>query len=308
MPILSGSYSKPTWISVNLGGACNSHCKFCYTEWTRSSRDLTTDEVKDSLQRIRNVTDLDSIVITGGEPTIRTDLIEIFQFANELGFHKISLQTHAGELSDYTFLKKLFELGLQKMLVSLHGPNSNIHDKITNSSGSFEQVLQALHNIAKLSVLTTVNVVICNDNYRHLKEIVILLDNTQLKSKVIRFSYPIIEGAAFDNGRDVCVSFPKLRFWLLEAITFAQNKGMIVQTFGIPLCILGKTNTFPVNTPEINSRLLSASVFNRDNIPRGEEYVNLQVCKKCSVIDNCSGIQLDYLRLFPASYTIFSPM
>src|ERR1044072_8202124 len=82
----SGIYSDPTWASINLGGSCNSFCEFCYTEWTRNKKGLSTREAELCIETIRKVTKLNSITFTGGEPMLRRDLRHLITYASRTGF------------------------------------------------------------------------------------------------------------------------------------------------------------------------------------------------------------------------------
>lgn len=306
---LSGIYSNSTWVSINLGGTCNSHCQFCYTEWTRPNGNLSTSEIFIALNQIKKTKpQLDSIVITGGEPTLRKDLVIIIERIKSLGFGTITLQTNGQSLGNLQYLNSLMSTGITDFMISLHGPTATIHDKITRDKGGFQKVILALKNIAKVRITSTINTVICRENHNQIGKIVQLIDSIFSGNVKIRFSYPIIEGAAFDNLANVCVSFSDVESELTVATNLAKAKGYEIQIFGMPECISRKYSSYKVNTMATNSQLLSVSVFNRDNVPRGEEYLKLNSCQKCTEVQNCEGVQIDYLRVFPESFSEFKPI
>ena len=71
---------------------CNAKCKHCGSragENVKLDDELTTEEIKKTLQSIANKYDASKILlnITGGEPLVKQDLFEVMDFANKLGYH-----------------------------------------------------------------------------------------------------------------------------------------------------------------------------------------------------------------------------
>lgn len=120
---LHGNVTNRKWAGIRLGGSCNSHCVFCYTHWTRSTLDLQVEQIKAAINRIAEIGTVKVLSFSGGEPTIRRDLVLLFEYANGAGFTNIELQTNGRELRNFYLAERLAELGLKGVLLSLHGPN-----------------------------------------------------------------------------------------------------------------------------------------------------------------------------------------
>ncbi|MBT4075981.1 MAG: radical SAM protein, partial [Gammaproteobacteria bacterium] len=64
-------------IAINLTRRCNLSCEHCYLDAdelnTPSANELSTQDVKDLLDQIAQHHEGTMIVLTGGEPLIRTD-------------------------------------------------------------------------------------------------------------------------------------------------------------------------------------------------------------------------------------------
>lgn len=305
---LYGNVTDPKWAAINLGGLCNSRCTFCYTEWTRAVPNFRTDEVKDVIDRIAEIGTTRMLVFSGGEATLRDDLVELFEYAKRSGFSDLALDTNGRELKKIDMVAELAAVGLNRVLLSLHGPNSEIHDRITASSGSFKDALEGLRNLRSFSIEPTVNIVICRDNYKHLSEVVFLLGTIFGGSGSLRFSYPIIEGAAFDNVDKVIVRFSELRPLMLEAMKLAETMGFRVQAANMPLCIPDDAHRRTTYDTVVLSEFVEVSPFYAFNIPRGEKSVKLESCTQCSKAALCRGIQVEYLRKYPDSTQDFRPI
>jgi len=110
-----------------------------------------------------------TVVITGGEPTLRKDLETTGMAIRKLGF-RWSMVTNGQNLSDQR-LNGLLNAGMGSITVSHDGLREE-HDWLRRHPGSFEQTINALHAIAAHPRLTS-DVVTCvhRRNLRHLHDI-----------------------------------------------------------------------------------------------------------------------------------------
>ena len=235
-------------------------------------------------------------------------MLALFEYANQAGFLDIALHTNGRELKNYRLVEKMVELGLKRVLLSLHGQNGEIHDKITGSPNSFSEVLGGLRNLKAFSIEPTINIVMCQDNYRQLIEIVKFLGETLDRRERIRFSYPIIEGAALENIDQVLVPFSQLKPSMLEAMQLAEEMGFDAQVANMPLCIPDESHRDTTYDTQVLSEFVEVSPFYKFNVPRGEKSVKLNSCMQCSKAKLCRGIQIEYLRTYPESAHEFIPV
>lgn len=302
---LYGNLRDPEWASIMLSGSCNSRCSFCYTMWIRSA-DFSTSQVERLIDRIANFGTVQVVVFTGGEATIRDDLPHLIEYARRRGFSHISLQTNGRELRDIAHTNRLVESGLESVLLSLHGATSEVHDGITGVVGSFQEALEALAHLSALHIRVTTNTVICRANCRELPEIPRRISSALNTGATLRFSYPIVEGAAYDNVDSLLVEFSKVVPPVLAAIDEAKRLGFQVETANFPHC-LPDHDQMTVYTKESLTSLVQASPFYLRNTLRGERSVKLQRCVSCKKNAACPGVQIEYLKKFPESYRDIRP-
>ena len=86
----------------------------------------------------------EGVVLSGGEPLIRSDIIELIQAARELGFPRIRLRTNGTPLADLRFLHHLLSAGCHHFEIKLFAGEPRVHDRITGVSGSLEQTWAGL--------------------------------------------------------------------------------------------------------------------------------------------------------------------
>src|SRR3989338_7590934 len=116
-------------LDVNLGYECNNDCLFCYFKNRKQTTvNLSTKEAKKRLTFIKKL-GVDTIEFTGGEPTIRKDILELVRFAkHSLGFKKISVITNGSSFCDEGFAREAIKNGIDDVLISIHGHNEETND------------------------------------------------------------------------------------------------------------------------------------------------------------------------------------
>jgi MoaA/NifB/PqqE/SkfB family radical SAM enzyme len=85
------------------------------------------------------------VTFTGGEPTLYPRFNIILAIAKRLGY-KTRVISNGSGFSQYSQMASISPF-LDELCFSLHGENAEIHDKITNSPGSFERITKALRLI-----------------------------------------------------------------------------------------------------------------------------------------------------------------
>lgn len=131
---------------IPLGGSfeltfrCNLRCAHCYCNLPINDQDaiekeLTTEEVFNILDQIAEAGCL-WLLITGGDPLVRQDFLEIYTYAKKKGFI-ITLFTNGTlitpEIADY-----LKEWPPNKVEITLYGVTSKTYERVTGIPGSFK--------------------------------------------------------------------------------------------------------------------------------------------------------------------------
>lgn len=103
---------------VHITGRCNLGCKHCYFSPHRASEELSIEDWEDVFEQVHEL-GVYKVQITGGEPLVREDIIEICKILKRYAFLVI-LTTNATLLNE-SFLKSLIESGVSAFGVSLDG-------------------------------------------------------------------------------------------------------------------------------------------------------------------------------------------
>jgi MoaA/NifB/PqqE/SkfB family radical SAM enzyme len=107
----------------------------------------TAADVRSMLQGHRGARE---VLFTSGEPTLDPDLLRYATWAREEGFESIGVITNGRRLSYGPYARALLEAGVNRVMVSIHGPDARSHDAMTRSRGSFDQTFAALGNLSAL--------------------------------------------------------------------------------------------------------------------------------------------------------------
>ena len=125
-------YGRPvTGLRISVTSLCNLNCIFCHNEGTgEASGNLMTPEEIERVTKIAMEFGVNSVKLTGGEPLIRRDILDIVRKIHETpGIKEVSMTTNGVFLSEYIYdLKKA---GLARVNVSLDTLNAKNYKRIT---------------------------------------------------------------------------------------------------------------------------------------------------------------------------------
>ncbi|MGB0036115.1 MAG: radical SAM protein [Candidatus Acidiferrales bacterium] len=131
----------PWNVHLDLTYRCNERCIHCYLDH-KDYGEMTTAEVEDVLKQLAAAGTL-FLTLSGGEIFLRNDLFELIAFARRLHFD-VSLKSNA-LLIDRNRARRMRELSVRGIQVSIYSAETEVHDAITKVRGSLERSLAAIH-------------------------------------------------------------------------------------------------------------------------------------------------------------------
>jgi len=136
-------YKYPILSEVAITYRCNAACLFCYANCPRKEvEELRTDEAKIILKKIKEEAKVPSVSFTGGEPTLREDLLQLITYARENGL-RVNLISN-GLIIDEAYARELKRAGLNSAQISLESGIEEIHDYLTQVRGSFRKTISSI--------------------------------------------------------------------------------------------------------------------------------------------------------------------
>ena len=143
--------------------SCNLACAHCRASahCEPYEGELTLDECKALIDDIASITD-PILILTGGEPLMRSDIWEIIDYARAAGCHPL-IGTN-GTLIDDAMARKIAEHGIGKVSVSLDFPTADEQDAFRGQTGAFQQTVEGMRNLRNHNVNVQVNTTVTKLN------------------------------------------------------------------------------------------------------------------------------------------------
>lgn len=160
---------------------CNLTCAHCRRVETNEAveSDMSTEDGRRLIEQLaelgRGQGFMPILVFSGGEPLCREDLFELIEYAVSLGV-KPALATN-GTLIDSDVARRVKASGVERVSVSLDGATSEVHNKLRQLEGSFEDALAGIGKLREEGVEFQINVTLTKHNADQLYDIFELAKN-----------------------------------------------------------------------------------------------------------------------------------
>lgn len=140
-------FGRPvTNLRISLTQECNFRCFFCHREGQRflAANEMTPGEIE-RLVRIASRFGIRKVKLTGGEPTVREDILEIVRRIKPYVID-LSMTTNGSRLKELA--KPLAKAGLDRVNISLHSLKPDVYRRITGVD-MLETVLEGIEEAVK---------------------------------------------------------------------------------------------------------------------------------------------------------------
>ena len=139
---------------------CNQKCLHCYAagQPMGETPELSTEQWKTALALLRKA-NIPQVTFTGGEPTLRHDLVKLVQAAQ---WFVTRLNTN-GRLLTPELCAGLYEASLDSVQVTLYSAEGNIHNQLVGTNG-FNDTVQGIRHAVEAGLIVSVNTPLCSLN------------------------------------------------------------------------------------------------------------------------------------------------
>ena len=148
--------------AMTRGGAwhCNQKCLHCYAagQPLSDTPELTTAQWKEILAKLR-AANVPQVTFTGGEPTLRADLVELVEVAQ---WFVTRLNTN-GRLLTPELCRRLYDASLDSVQVTLYSHDPAIHNALVGAEG-FDDTVAGIKNAVAAGLSVSVNTPLCSLN------------------------------------------------------------------------------------------------------------------------------------------------
>lgn len=151
------------YLRLSVTEACNFRCQYCLPdgyEGPSSDQFMTLNEI-DTLLKAFAKLGTSKVRLTGGEPTLRRDFLEILQLtSNTPGIQRVAMTTHGARMEKYAHQWK--DAGLHQVNVSIDSLDPRQFAAITGQD-KLKAVLRGLDAALDAGLDVKVNSVLLND-------------------------------------------------------------------------------------------------------------------------------------------------
>lgn len=139
---------------------CNQKCIHCYAanQEYSETEELSTEQWKKVID-ICKKNCIPQLTFTGGEPTLRKDLVELVKYSD---WFLTRLNTN-GVLLTKKLCKELYEASLDSVQVTLYSNNPEIHNKLVGAP-NFDKTVQGIKNAIQAGLNVSINTPLCSLN------------------------------------------------------------------------------------------------------------------------------------------------
>lgn len=160
----------PRLIAWEVTRSCLLKCKHCRASAKSEeySGELSTEEIYRSFDSIaRHYNPI--IIITGGDPMLRSDLLEIISYGNARGLRMV--MAPCGQLLTEKAMRDLKEAGIRRVSFSIDGSCEAGHDSFRGVKGSFRNIMDGMEYARRVGMEFQINTTVSKDNLTDLPEI-----------------------------------------------------------------------------------------------------------------------------------------
>ena len=153
----------PRLIAWEVTRRCTLHCKHCRAtaEHCAYEGELTLDEVKRVLDNVA-AHFKPIMILTGGEPLLRPDIFDIIRYTVQVGLQPV--MATCGTLLTEEIARTLRDAGIQRISVSIDGPDAASHDDFRGVPGAFSATMAGIEAARKGGLAFQVNTTVTRRN------------------------------------------------------------------------------------------------------------------------------------------------
>lgn len=159
---------RPRLVNLEITKLCNAGCDFCdYWQTKHEERLLDYSPV---IKKINPI----AVVITGGEPMLRKDLVDIVRQVKTSSFYIFTSMVTKGDLLTVEKAQELFDAGLDQIVISLDFIGKT-HDKFRGIDGLWDYLADLLPKLGKRFKKKNgiiINTIIMDDNLDQIVDLV----------------------------------------------------------------------------------------------------------------------------------------
>ena len=252
-----GQWVAPARMDLAVTYRCNLECPKCYVGDRKVDRELSFSEWVKVLEILWK-TGIPQVVFTGGEPTLRDDIVELVSQADEFVTGLVTNGTRLFELA-----QALKDASLDYAQVTVESFDAKIHDQITCTEGSHAKTLAGIRKALSIGMQIVTNTTLTKSNAASFTETIRWLHGLGIKN--VACNTLICSGHGVEHKKENGLDDKALKDVLTAGCKTATELGMAFQWYS-PTCYHEGTNPIELG---LGIKTCSAAAHNMTIQPDG---------------------------------------
>ncbi len=290
--------SEKGGLFLKIGYTCNNNCTFCVTGDNLPKEFVDFGKIESKLAKYKKR--YDSVVLTGGEPTIRKDFFKIIDTCFRSGY-KILLQTNARMFS-YDWFCSDIEAYNMALSINVNDSDQTVFDSMTRVKGSFAETVKGIKNIRQMGFDILGKIMLTKKNFMHLKRTVMFMHGLGIRDIMIVFLTPY--GSAGKDFSSVVPSYTDVGPYLEKVLEWASGKdGITVGLEGFPSCTINTVYQQLVSESNFSEKTLDGIYPGDEDEPYNckqqrvlDQKMKFPDCRRCRYFGKCEGVYKKYVE------------
>lgn len=169
---------SPMIVFYEMTRACDLACVHCRAnaQLFRHPDELSAQHARELVDQMLTFPRPPLIVLTGGDPLKRDDVFDLVDYCRRQRV-AVAMTPSATSLVTYDALKKLQEMGLHRVAVSLDGADAKTHDTFRRVQGSYQRTMEIMRDAGAMGLPLQVNCTVGRHNLHQIDALLELAAN-----------------------------------------------------------------------------------------------------------------------------------
>jgi radical SAM protein with 4Fe4S-binding SPASM domain len=220
-------WTAPPRMDLALTYRCNNNCYFCYTGGPRKVKELSTQDWKKIIAKLWE-SGVPQIVFTGGEPTLREDLVELIENSKEF---VTGVVTNGRKLNSLAEAFNKAELDYVQISLESHLPE--VHDKMVGVPGAWQETRDGILAALKSTLPVITNTTLTQDNLALFPDTIKY--GASIGLKMMACNTLICSGRGTCSKQESGIPVEELKTTLAKAADTAREAGIKLEWY-TPTC------------------------------------------------------------------------
>ena len=172
--------TAPLRMDLAITYRCNNKCNHCYNQPdSPNATELDTNTWKSILERLWEIS-IPHVTFTGGEPTLRSDLSDLIDHAENIGI-VTGLITNGRNLKDTNYVDGLVNNGLDHIQITFESVDERIHNQMVGNDQAWVETVEGIKNAIDTPLYTLTNTTLTRLNAPKIEETIEFLNSLDVE-------------------------------------------------------------------------------------------------------------------------------